>query len=44
VLAWAHLHGIAANVPTATGARGPRVLGSYTPGTQRWPGPPNRRT
>jgi anhydro-N-acetylmuramic acid kinase len=44
VLAWAHLHGIAANVPTATGAHGPRVLGSYTPGARRGPGPPNRRT
>lgn len=33
VLAWAHAHGIPANVPTATGARGARVLGSYTPGT-----------
>jgi anhydro-N-acetylmuramic acid kinase len=32
VLAWAHLRGIPANVPTATGAAGPRVLGSLTPG------------
>jgi anhydro-N-acetylmuramic acid kinase len=32
VLAWAHVHRIPANVPTATGAAGPRVLGSYTPG------------
>jgi anhydro-N-acetylmuramic acid kinase len=32
VLAWAHLRGIPANVPSATGAAGPRVLGSYTPG------------
>jgi len=32
VLAWAHLRGIPANVPAATGAAGPRVLGSYTPG------------
>jgi anhydro-N-acetylmuramic acid kinase len=31
-LAWAHLHGIPANVPSATGASGLRVLGSYTPG------------
>ncbi len=31
-LAWAHVHGISANVPSATGAAGPRVLGSYTPG------------
>lgn len=32
VLAWAHVHGVPANAPAATGARGPRVLGSYTPG------------
>lgn len=32
VLAWAHLNGIPANVPAATGARAPRVLGSFTPG------------
>jgi anhydro-N-acetylmuramic acid kinase len=32
VLAWAHLRGIPANVPEATGSRGPRVLGSFTPG------------
>lgn len=32
VLAWAHLHGIPCNVPAATGASGPRVLGSFTPG------------
>ena len=32
VLAWAHLHGVACNAPDATGARGPRVLGSLTPG------------
>lgn len=31
VLAWAHLHGIPCNAPDATGARGPRVLGSLTP-------------
>lgn len=31
-LAWAHLRGIPANVPAATGAAGPRVLGSLTPG------------
>lgn len=31
-LAWAHVHGIPGNVPAATGARGPRVLGSFTPG------------
>jgi anhydro-N-acetylmuramic acid kinase len=32
LMAWAHLHGIPANVPPATGAAGPRVLGSLTPG------------
>lgn len=32
ILAWAHARGIPANEPTATGASGPRVLGSYTPG------------
>ena len=32
LLAWAHLRGIPANVPSATGAAGPRVLGSLTPG------------
>jgi anhydro-N-acetylmuramic acid kinase len=32
VLAWAHLSGIPANVPAATGASGPRLLGSLTPG------------
>lgn len=31
-LAWAHLKGMPANVPEATGAAGLRVLGSYTPG------------
>ena len=32
VLAWAHMTGRAGNEPAATGARGPRILGSYTPG------------
>ena len=32
VLAWAHLRGIPASAPAATGAVGPRVLGSFTPG------------
>ena len=32
VLAWAFVHGVAANAPAATGAAGPRVLGSFTPG------------
>lgn len=31
-LAWAHMNGVPANVPEATGAQGPRLLGSYTPG------------
>jgi anhydro-N-acetylmuramic acid kinase len=34
-LAWAHLQGMPGNVPEATGAAGPRVLGSYTPGAAR---------
>jgi len=37
-LAWAHVHGIPGNIPEATGAAGPRVLGSFTPGA---PGRPN---
>jgi len=32
LLAWAHLMGIPANMPEATGSRGLRVLGSWTPG------------
>lgn len=32
LLAWAHLAGIPANVPEATGSAGPRILGSWTPG------------
>ena len=35
VLGWAHLHGVPCNAPDATGARGPRVLGSFTPRTVR---------
>jgi anhydro-N-acetylmuramic acid kinase len=31
-LAWAHVRGLAGNVPEATGAAAGRVLGSYTPG------------
>jgi anhydro-N-acetylmuramic acid kinase len=34
VLAWAHVRRIPANVPEATGAKGPRVLGSLTPGCE----------
>jgi anhydro-N-acetylmuramic acid kinase len=37
VLAWAHLLGAPGNVPSATGAAGPRVLGSFTPGAARDP-------
>lgn len=33
-LAWAHMNGVPGNVPEATGAEGPRVLGSYTPGAR----------
>jgi len=32
LLAWAHVRGIPANVPGVTGAEGPRILGSLTPG------------
>jgi anhydro-N-acetylmuramic acid kinase len=31
LMAWLHLSGRAGNVPSATGARGPRVLGKLTP-------------
>jgi anhydro-N-acetylmuramic acid kinase len=31
LLGWLHLNGRAGNVPTATGARGPRILGTFTP-------------
>lgn len=31
-LAWAHVQGVPGNVPEATGAAGPRVLGCFTPG------------
>jgi len=31
LLAWAHLRGLPANLPEATGSLGPRVLGSFTP-------------
>ncbi len=30
-LAWRHRRGLPGNVPSATGARGPRVLGAWTP-------------
>jgi len=32
ILAWAHLNGVPGNEVGATGARGPRILGSTTPG------------
>jgi anhydro-N-acetylmuramic acid kinase len=35
VLAWAFLMGLPANAPEATGAAGPRILGSWTPGAGR---------
>jgi anhydro-N-acetylmuramic acid kinase len=35
VLAWAHLLNVPGNVPEATGAAGPRVLGSLTPGRMK---------
>jgi anhydro-N-acetylmuramic acid kinase len=31
LLAYLHMHGDTANVPRATGARGPRILGKLTP-------------
>jgi len=30
-LAWRHCRGLPGNVPSATGARGPRILGTWTP-------------
>ena len=33
LMGWCTLHGLPANVPSATGATGPRILGSITPGT-----------
>jgi anhydro-N-acetylmuramic acid kinase len=32
LLAWAHVRGVPGNLPEVTGAAGPRVLGSLTPG------------
>ncbi len=37
LMAWAHLEGFPANDPAATGAAGPRVLGSLTPGSREAP-------
>ena len=36
LLGWLHLRHRAGNIPSATGARGPRVLGSFTPATPAW--------
>jgi anhydro-N-acetylmuramic acid kinase len=33
-LAWAHLNGITGNIPSVTGAKAARVLGSMTPGAE----------
>lgn len=35
LLAWAHLRGIPANIPSVTGASGPALLGSFTPAPGR---------
>jgi len=32
LIGWATVHGVPATVPTATGARGPRILGALVPG------------
>ena len=32
LIGWATMHGLPGNVPSCTGARGPRVLGRVTPG------------
>ena len=37
VLAWAHVVGRPANLPSVTGAAGPRVLGSFTPAPNALP-------
>src|SRR5690606_4501572 len=42
-LAWAYMRGLPGNVPEATGAAGPRVLGSYTPGAAARPAGPAGR-
>ncbi|WP_216208922.1 anhydro-N-acetylmuramic acid kinase [Amycolatopsis aidingensis] len=43
VLGWLTWHGLPANVPSATGAAGPRLLGSITPGSGPLSLPPPRR-
>lgn len=40
LLAWAHVRGLPGNVPAATGAVGPRLLGSWTPAPERRSPPP----
>lgn len=40
LLAWAFLQGLPGNIPSCTGARGERVLGSWTPAPGRAPHPP----
>lgn len=35
LLGWLHVHGRAGNVPSSTGARGPRILGTFTPARTR---------
>lgn len=40
LLGWLTWHGLPANLPSATGARGPRLLGSITPGDQPLALPP----
>ena len=42
-LAWAHVHQIAGNIASVTGAEAPRVLGSMTPGRARTSGVENDR-
>ncbi|MFD2421288.1 anhydro-N-acetylmuramic acid kinase [Amycolatopsis pigmentata] len=42
LLGWLTWHGVAADVPSATGARGPRLLGSITPGAGPLTLPPPR--
>ncbi|MBT8335148.1 MAG: anhydro-N-acetylmuramic acid kinase [Gemmatimonadetes bacterium] len=39
VLAWAHRDGLPGNLPSVTGASGPRVLGSWTPAPPTGAGP-----
>ncbi|WP_285739528.1 anhydro-N-acetylmuramic acid kinase [Kitasatospora phosalacinea] len=43
VLGWHTVHGLPASVPSCTGARGARVLGTLTPGAGGLPHPPRLR-